>query len=129
MKVILTVTKYNVNIKWENLSTITYGTKLNNTHLNAKAFGLHGEVNGIFHYFDQYKNKINIGDILNIGHHKISAIFYPVDFGNYNGNVVTRNFVVTRNVKTSSVSTKTSTHTSIKSRNSNVININVNTNY
>lgn len=123
-KVILTVTRYNVDLKWENMENMMYGTKLNNTHLNAKAFGPHGEVNGTFNYFDQNKNKIKIGDILNAGHHSISAIFYPTDFLNYKSTkVITKNFVVLQKKKT------IVKHISTQRNNSNIININVNTNY
>jgi hypothetical protein len=94
-KVILTVTKYNVNIQWEQLLNITYGTKLNHIQLNAKAFGPYGEVNGSFNYFDQNKKKIKINDILNVGQHKISVIFSPTDLKNYESTTfITRYLIV-----------------------------------
>lgn len=125
-KAMLIVTKYNINIEWENnLSNIPYGMKLNKTHLNAKAFGPRGEVPGSFNYFDQNKKKININDILTVGHHKISAVFFPINFLNYEStNIATRYFIVSPNRKTSK-------YVSIRNNNSNtnVININVSTNY
>ena len=65
-KAILTVSKYNVNIKWEPLLNITYGTKLNYNQLNAKALGPCGEINGVYNYFDQNRKKINVNDILQL---------------------------------------------------------------
>lgn len=127
-KVILTVTKCNVHIKWEHLSNMIYGTKLNNTHLNAKAFGPRGQVTGLFEYFDQDNRKININDILNVGHHKISAIFSPTDLNNYESKTIIRYITVLPNRNTCNVH-KNITVKYKNLNNSSVININVNTNF
>jgi uncharacterized protein (DUF1919 family) len=96
---------------------MTYGTKLTSNHLNAKAFGLCGKVDGVFHYFDRYNNKINIGDVLDIGNHEIKVMFVPTDLKNYKSTTVV----------TKHINVLPSKRKSTKSHNLNIINIDVTT--
>jgi hypothetical protein len=79
----LVVNKATPSITWSSPTSITYGTALNTTQLNATA-----SVAGAFAYSPGY------GSVLTAGTHALSATFTPTNASNYNNVVAARSVTV-----------------------------------
>lgn len=85
----ITINKATPVINWDNPSSITYGTALSSTQLNAQA-----SVNGNYVYTPS-------GGILSAGNHVLHVDFTPEDSNNYND--VSKNVTLTINKASTSI--------------------------
>jgi CSLREA domain-containing protein len=74
----ITVTPATPMLQWATPASITYGTALTGTQLNATATNLDNPVSGTFAYTPA------LGTILSVGSHTLSATFIPNDATDYN---------------------------------------------
>ena len=95
LTVAITATRETPVVTWADPATISYGTALSSTQLNATAAGFAGSVAGTVTYAEGATPRV-AGDVLAVGTHTLVATFTPTDTATYTTATDTSNVVVVR---------------------------------
>ena len=95
LTVAITATRETPVVTWADPATISYGTALSSTQLNATAAGFAGSVAGTVTYAEGATPRV-AGDVLAVGTHTLVATFTPTDATTYTTATDTSNVVVVR---------------------------------